>query len=306
LFTRKTDNGPVQSNQNRVSERTRLHQKKTGSETANPDLSLNPANILQLQSAIGNRAVTQFLKSSLQQPVQCKVDPIQMMDDLEEEEFIQEKKDPRTAVYTSGTQMDDPTKLPQEIQTKMESAFNTDFSDVRVHSNSGKARMVGALAYTQGSSVHFAPGQYNPKSQSGQRILGHELAHVMQQREGRVQPNTRRKGVAVNDQTALEKEADDMGAKAATAISQPGMGLQTPVQTNAEVGSGTVQMADDEQIGHKKKKKSTGNKSQRHQSGIEHVKTQQTGQALRKAKKKDSKASKYTVKRDKKRKEGGR
>jgi hypothetical protein len=222
--------------------------------------------------------------------LQMKQDPVQCMDDLEEEEFSQEKKDPRAVMYTSGIQADDPTKLPQQVQAKMESAFNTDFSEVRIHPNSGKARVVGALAYTQGASVHFGPGQYNPKSQSGQRILGHELAHVMQQREGRVKPNTRRRGVAVNDQTALEKEADDMGAKAAMTIGQTVTGVQTPGQTNMEAGSGTIQMV------HKRKKKSTGNKSERHQSGIEHTTTQKTGQALRAAKSKNFRASKYTVK----------
>ena len=37
---------------------------------------------------------------------------------------------------------------------------------------------------TKGDEIHFAPGAYNPGSLQGQRLLGHELAHVVQQRKG--------------------------------------------------------------------------------------------------------------------------
>ncbi|NOQ28158.1 MAG: DUF4157 domain-containing protein [Bacteroidales bacterium] len=106
------------------------------------------------------------------------------------------------------------TGMPDEVKSKMESSFNTDFSSVKVHSNSSKAPEVGALAYTQGHDVHFAPGQFTPESNSGQQLLGHELAHVVQQREGRVQPTTEVAGMPVNDNPALESEADSLGAKA--------------------------------------------------------------------------------------------
>ncbi|MCG8699187.1 MAG: DUF4157 domain-containing protein [Bacteroidales bacterium] len=109
---------------------------------------------------------------------------------------------------------DNNTGMPDEVKQKMEASFNTDFSDVKVHANSSKAPEVGALAYTQGSDVHFAPGQFQPDSGSGQQLLGHELAHVVQQREGRVQPTTEVAGMPVNDDASLENEADALGAKA--------------------------------------------------------------------------------------------
>ncbi len=104
--------------------------------------------------------------------------------------------------------------LPAGVQTKMDAAFDFDFSNVRVHEG-GAASEIGALAYTQGSDVHFGPGQYQPHSQSGQELLGHELAHVVQQAEGRVQATTQAKGVDINADEALEREADEMGAAAA-------------------------------------------------------------------------------------------
>jgi outer membrane protein OmpA-like peptidoglycan-associated protein len=103
------------------------------------------------------------------------------------------------------------SKMPDSIQTKMESSFGTDFSDVNIHSNSNQAEDIGALAYTQGTDVHFAPGQYNPQSQKGQELLGHELTHVVQQKQGRVKPTTQAKGLPVNSDPGLEHEANMMG-----------------------------------------------------------------------------------------------
>jgi hypothetical protein len=77
-----------------------------------------------------------------------------------------------------------------------------------------QAAAIGALAFTQGSHIHFAPGQYNPASPQGQQVLGHELAHVVQQRAGRVR-NPFGSGVAVVQDRRLESEADAMGARAA-------------------------------------------------------------------------------------------
>lgn len=106
--------------------------------------------------------------------------------------------------------------LPSEVRTKMETAFGTDFSDVRVHVGH-EASSLGAIAYTWGTNIHFAPGQYNPHTIQGQKLLGHELWHVVQQRTGRVK-NPFGGGVAVVQDHALEAEADRMGVKAAMTV----------------------------------------------------------------------------------------
>ena len=103
--------------------------------------------------------------------------------------------------------------LPSEVRTKMEAAFGADFSDVRVHVGHEASR-IGAIAYTWGSNIHFAPGHYNPHTLQGQKVLGHELWHVVQQKSGRVK-NPFGGGVAVVQDHALEAEADRMGEKAA-------------------------------------------------------------------------------------------
>src|SRR5262245_37392389 len=66
----------------------------------------------------------------------------------------------------------------------MEPRFSHDLSRVRIHADEGagqSATAVGALAYTVGSHVVFGRGQYDPRSPHGRRLLGHELAHVVQQ-----------------------------------------------------------------------------------------------------------------------------
>ena len=104
--------------------------------------------------------------------------------------------------------------IPESVQTKMEGVLNTGLSGVNVHPNSGKATEVGALAYTQGTDIHVAPGHYNPGTSEGKKLLGHELTHVAQQMEGRVQPTGEVGGLPLNDSPALEKEADSLGSKA--------------------------------------------------------------------------------------------
>ncbi|MEM9448030.1 MAG: DUF4157 domain-containing protein [Cyanobacteria bacterium P01_E01_bin.6] len=105
--------------------------------------------------------------------------------------------------------------MPKPVRAKMENSFGTSFGDVQIHQNSVQAKSVGALAYTQGNQIHFAPGQYNPKSLSGQALLGHELTHVVQQRAGRVPVPAQSKGAPINADPSLENEADIMGARAA-------------------------------------------------------------------------------------------
>jgi hypothetical protein len=103
--------------------------------------------------------------------------------------------------------------LPEPVRQKMESALGADFSDVRVHIGS-EAAAIGALAFTYGSDIYFSPGLYDPHTTHGQRLLGHELTHVVQQRAGRVR-NPFGAGVAVVQDPGLEAEADRLGMMAA-------------------------------------------------------------------------------------------
>ena len=112
--------------------------------------------------------------------------------------------------------------MPAEVQAKMNHAFGTDFSSVRIHEGP-QAPALGAHAYTQGTNIHMAPGMYQPHSRSGQELLGHELTHVVQQSQGRVRATRQAKEVAINDSPGLEREADRHGAAAARGQTVPGV-----------------------------------------------------------------------------------
>jgi len=103
--------------------------------------------------------------------------------------------------------------LPAAVRQKMESCFGTSFGDVRVHVGRHVAA-IGATAFTTGSHLHFAPGQYNPATHSGQRLIAHELAHVVQQRTGRVRNPLGSRDVVVQD-PLLEAEAERFANRAA-------------------------------------------------------------------------------------------
>ncbi|WP_051312902.1 eCIS core domain-containing protein [Sporocytophaga myxococcoides] len=169
----------------------------------------------------------QFHAEEVEEPVQRR-GPVPSMD-LDTDELSQRP--------TSSSD-----KMPLPVQRKMESSFGEDFSDVNIHTNSSQSIDLNAHAFAKGSDIHFAPGMFNPESQKGQELLGHELTHVLQQREGRVQPTVQKKGVNINDDEGLEKEADEMGEKAAKGYLVGSAGSST--EDNSI--SGTIQKSEDD------------------------------------------------------------
>jgi hypothetical protein len=78
------------------------------------------------------------------------------------------------------------SELPASVRQPMESRFDVDFSNVRVHNDRSAAEATSALgtrAFTIGQHIAFNSDEYKPASPSGQRLLAHELAHAAQQRD---------------------------------------------------------------------------------------------------------------------------
>ncbi|HYG79457.1 MAG TPA: DUF4157 domain-containing protein, partial [Pyrinomonadaceae bacterium] len=74
--------------------------------------------------------------------------------------------------------------LPETTRAFFERRFVADFSQVRVHTGAhaiDAAKAINARAFTAGRNIAFGPGQYAPHSHEGQRLLAHELTHVVQQ-----------------------------------------------------------------------------------------------------------------------------
>ena len=78
-------------------------------------------------------------------------------------------------------------KLPSNTRQDMEARFGHSFSQVRIHTDQQAVAMtqqVNAEAFATGNHIYLNAGRYQPESSSGQRLLAHELTHVLQQRKG--------------------------------------------------------------------------------------------------------------------------
>lgn len=74
-------------------------------------------------------------------------------------------------------------QMPEGLRNIMESGFGQDFSQVRLHTDSEAANMsssIHAKAFTLGNDIYFNQGQFSPNTTEGQRLVAHELTHVVQ------------------------------------------------------------------------------------------------------------------------------
>ena len=172
---------------------------QTSPESPASDL---PSSVLTLQRSAGNRAVSGLLqrKSSVASlRVSEPGDTSERQADQVADEVMGsqatgvEREDSSTSFKsnraTTGALHDLGSGEPLDPATRssFEPSFGADFSGVRVHSdeNAAKsARDLNARAFTVGSDVVFAEGEYQPHSNEGKHLLAHELAHVVQQGAG--------------------------------------------------------------------------------------------------------------------------
>ena len=130
--------------------------------------------------------------------------------------------------------------LDERTRGDLESQFNADLSSVRVHTDTpaaAAAETLGADAFTTGSDIYFAEGRYAPGTRDGQHLLAHEVAHTVQQSDGRmpeaavVSPSGSVVVGASDDK--LEKEAD-VAANMATG-EQSGGAMQLSADPSGQV-----------------------------------------------------------------------
>ncbi len=99
--------------------------------------------------------------------------------------------------------------MESTIRTKMEGAFGTSFTNVRIHNNKHTAQIAtntNVRAFTLGQSIGFGSGEYNPGTPVGDALLAHELAHTIQQKEAA--PGIFAKS-NISNTSDLEKDADN-------------------------------------------------------------------------------------------------
>jgi Domain of unknown function (DUF4157) len=126
--------------------------------------------------------------------------------------------------------------LPEAVRRKLEAELGTSFERVRIHTDSVAAdavRAVRARAFTVGEDIFFAEGAYAPDTPDGERLLAHELTHVVQAYQGR----TRAGGAGIEVSSpgeALEREAEEVAARlgiqraALQASPRPAPAISTP------------------------------------------------------------------------------
>src|SRR5450432_2211630 len=75
--------------------------------------------------------------------------------------------------------------LERSTQSRMEGLFGTSLSGIRIHDDHAASSLAdrwNAKAITRGSDIYFGSGFYRPDHFEGRRLLGHEIAHSLQQR----------------------------------------------------------------------------------------------------------------------------
>ena len=113
--------------------------------------------------------------------------------------------------------------LDPRSRSVMEGAFGHDFGRVRIHADApaaASARSVAAHAYTVGNHVVFGAGRFAPDSARGLRLLAHELAHVVQQRDV-----VQRESISTVDDEDAEKPSSSPEAPV-TEDDEPGGGVR--------------------------------------------------------------------------------
>jgi hypothetical protein len=112
-----------------------------------------------------------------------------------EGKLIQTKASPAPTTTTASPQLESSlnllnsggTPLPAHSRAFFEPRFGQDFSQVRLHTDANATHMADSLnarAFTLGNDIAFNTNQYSANTTAGRSLLGHELAHVIQQREG--------------------------------------------------------------------------------------------------------------------------
>ena len=170
-----------------------------------------------------------------EEDLQRKAEPVQRMEEDEEEPLQGKFTISETSAQLQGdvSEAKNRTGMPSPLRAGLEHLSGIDLSGVRIHTNSSKPAQLNALAYTQGQDIHVGPGQ--------EKHLPHEGWHAVQQMQGRVKPTMQAKGVPINDDAGLEREADVMGAKASWEVGEDSQRSRREVVGIAPTNQPTVQ-----------------------------------------------------------------
>src|SRR6266568_5813876 len=246
-----------------------------GRNGSNPNLLSNPVMrhpasgeirmlaLRRAQQGIGNhktqQLVAQLRRSSLvQRQCSCGGTCESCQGKSVEEEPESKVVQRQSASASNGDEIADANVIPTDspghpldhgTRAFMEPRFGTDFSDVRVHTDSRAAESADALAanaYTTGRDIYFAAGKYAPASLDGQHLLAHELTHTVQQGNGSMpMAASRAGGVLVGDandpmEAEAERSADAVSGSRAEAVAEISKSARSSVRRDIKSGAAAV------------------------------------------------------------------
>jgi hypothetical protein len=143
--------------------------------------------------------------------------------------------------------------MPTSVRTRMESKMGADLSGVKLHTggaSASAAKDLNARAFTVGNDVHFNHGEYAPGTKEGDRLLAHELTHVVQGQSSGVH----RKGEVSTPDEPEEVEADKTANKVVDALAES----DAADDKDADAGGGDSEQKDKKTKGKDKAKKASG------------------------------------------------
>jgi hypothetical protein len=164
--------------------------------------------ILTLQHTIGNQAVGRMIRAKLK--ISQPGDKYEQEADRLAEAVVRMPSSQTEPVVTVSNRVQSQIDnlrgggqpLPESVRSFFAPQFGRDFSGVRMHTDTHAADMAQSLdarAFTVGRAVVFGAGQYSPGTPEGQRLIAHELTHVLQQEGNKTLIQRLVRGTRVND-----------------------------------------------------------------------------------------------------------
>ena len=171
-------------------------QRLLNSKKVQAKLTVNaPGDIYEQEADRVAEAVTEAVTSQTQRQEEEEEEvQTQAVEEEEEEVQVQSAENKPTKVSENLETRINKARggghpLSDEVREPMGKVFGTDFKDVRVHTDSEANllnQQLSATAFTTARDIFFRQGEYSPGSDSGKKLIAHELTHVVQQSNGQI------------------------------------------------------------------------------------------------------------------------
>ncbi len=200
---------------------------------AQAESSLNPGTVQQMQQTMGNTAVQRILAQ------RQSTGPSAVEDD---------------AAAAINSKRGQGHALDSQIAQRAGQTMGQDLSGVNVHTDSDAdqlSQQLGAKAFTTGNDIFFREGAYDPAGSDGQRLIAHELTHVVQQ--GASAPSVQGKMTVNDPNDQFEAEADQVADKvmnpsAETAVARQEEEEELQMQPIEEEGEEIMMQEEEEEL----------------------------------------------------------